>query len=237
MTNYPQQSPTSPSCGGTEQTAAPLPKTPSSGNPFSSLLNPRRLTGATQDPPHPHSTPSGKRFSSIIKVKTMGDVVLIAGPFDPCHTPEQAARELLDAVTCIACGLADIAQVDAGLHVGPVVGCVLGLNRLAFDIFGDTVNTASRLYSAGGKRARSEGTDVQPGIANAIVHASLPFVEMVSASINPISATDQTFQPLNSAPQQAPQTSTPSYFSAEVVSLNAKGKGTLLSRRLIGVPK
>ena len=36
-----------------------------------------------------------------------------------------------------------------GMHVGPLVGAVLGVERLTFDVLGDTVNTASRLASTG----------------------------------------------------------------------------------------
>lgn len=37
--------------------------------------------------------------------------------------------------------------VIAGIHVGPVVGGVLGQDRLVYDVFGDCVNTASRVMS------------------------------------------------------------------------------------------
>jgi class 3 adenylate cyclase len=40
-------------------------------------------------------------------------------------------------------------QVRVGLHAGPVVAGVPGMKRFAFDVWGETVNFASRMESAG----------------------------------------------------------------------------------------
>ena len=91
---------------------------------------------------------------NIEKIKTIGDSYLcVAGlPLVDSNHAENAAAaaiEMLNYVQEIAAqkGMDDPSafEIRIGMHSGPVVSGVVGLKKFAFDIWGDTVNTASRM--------------------------------------------------------------------------------------------
>ena len=86
------------------------------------------------------------------KLKTIGDSYLCAGGLpqpNPSHPVDAtlAAFEMIRAVE--ECTLPDGSRwnIRIGIHTGPVGAGVVGSRKFAFDVWGDTVNRASRLES------------------------------------------------------------------------------------------
>ena len=86
------------------------------------------------------------------KVKTIGDAYLaVAGGMASRDTDAPAAigfaRDLIAELAALSAEHNITLEARIGLHVGPVVGGVIGSQRLAYDYWGDTMNIASRLQS------------------------------------------------------------------------------------------
>lgn len=98
------------------------------------------------------------RKHGIEKIKTIGDAYMCAGGIpepDPRH-PIAVVRAAMDMVAFMnkrkwdkkAANLPWF-EVRVGINSGPVVAGVVGLDKFAYDIWGDTVNVAARLETAG----------------------------------------------------------------------------------------
>ena len=99
-----------------------------------------------------------KKFDEIIsrhkieKIKTIGDAYLcVSGlPDTKDHDAEnvvRAALEILEAIKAFRQGESENSYFDIriGIHTGPLVAGVVGDKKFAYDIWGDTVNTAARM--------------------------------------------------------------------------------------------
>jgi guanylate cyclase len=92
--------------------------------------------------------------AGVEKIKTIGDAYMaVAGAPEPRADHAAAAirlaRGMLDAVDDAGRRRDAPLQLRIGLASGPVVGGVIGHQRILFDLWGDTVNTASRMQSSG----------------------------------------------------------------------------------------
>jgi adenylate cyclase len=88
------------------------------------------------------------------KIKTVGDAYMVAsGLPDPMPDHAGAAAELALEMLDVAAGrsLPDGGPVRLriGIASGPVVAGVIGRRRFSYDLWGDTVNTASRMQTTG----------------------------------------------------------------------------------------
>ena len=91
---------------------------------------------------------------SLEKIKTIGDAYMVVGGV-PEPSPDHPARvvgfglDLFDFVAQVAADLGLPLALRIGIHTGPVVAGVVGTHKFSYDLWGDTVNVASRLESQG----------------------------------------------------------------------------------------
>ena len=88
------------------------------------------------------------------KIKTIGDAYMVAGGI-PVRNDGQAAAvaamavDMLAAVDALNHDTALPIGIRIGIHTGPAVAGVIGTHKFFYDIWGDTVNIASRMESSG----------------------------------------------------------------------------------------
>ena len=90
----------------------------------------------------------------IEKIKTIGDAYMAAAgvPFereDHAQLAADMALGMFDDLIDFNQARKTTLQMRIGLHSGPVTAGVIGKTKFSFDIWGNTVNTASRMESTG----------------------------------------------------------------------------------------
>lgn len=88
------------------------------------------------------------------KIKTIGDAYMVVGglPMQRPNHAEAIAAMALDMQTSLTEFCKDTGQtlsIRIGINTGPVVAGIIGTKKFIYDLWGDTVNIASRMESHG----------------------------------------------------------------------------------------
>lgn len=87
---------------------------------------------------------------NVTKIKTIGDSYM-AADFGLASSEQRIANSALEMMKIELKELSTMPRVEfrIGIHCGPVTAGVIGKDRLQYDVWGDTVNIASRMESTG----------------------------------------------------------------------------------------
>jgi class 3 adenylate cyclase len=117
------------------------------------------------------------------KIKTIGDAYMVAGglPIPRSDHAEAIADMALDIrgiIRQFERPTGEPLSMRIGIHTGPVVAGIIGKKKFIYDMWGDTVNTASRMESNGVKGEIQASTEVYHKLKEAYIFENRGIIDV-----------------------------------------------------------
>ena len=121
--------------------------------------------------------------SDLEKIKTIGDAYMVVGGLTRTRDDHVAAvltmaRGVPEAVRQAGLNHGEQLAIRIGVHTGPVIAGVISTDKMAYDVWGDTVNVASRMERTGTPGRVHFTAEVRDALAGCATCEALPPIDI-----------------------------------------------------------